>query len=147
MTNWQMFKVVDVGQYNRVGQGPRSFVTFTRIKLDKHVEYANGYEKHIDVVHYGNVYSCGNTPTVYIEIDIDKTKCERSSNIFSGVIREVPRDVVNYNLALVRTSSLNPEISAIVNDGIGRMNRGEIREFEHQIEDRSGNTHRFIYRK
>jgi len=86
----------------------------------------------------------------YIEIDIDKTKCKNSSHIFwssEGATRKVPQDVVDYNHALARTSSLNPEISAMINDGISRMNRGEIREFEHQIEDRSGNNHRFIYRK
>jgi len=125
-------------------------IFFDRLSLDKSVEYADSYKQYIDVYSW-HIRICGfNSGKHYIEIDIDKTRCENSSHIFDsseGATRAVPQDVVNYNLALARTSSLNPEISTMISDGISRMNRGEIREFEHRIEDRSGNTHRFIYRK
>jgi hypothetical protein len=48
---------------------------------------------------------------------------------------------------LVRASSLDPKVSAMIDDGINRMNRGEIGEFEHKMVDNSGNKHQFIYRK
>lgn len=111
MTNWQMFKVVGG---NRLMDSSGNYLS--ELRLDKSVEYANGYEKCINVYHIW-VNSCGRNPELYIEIDIDKTKYKNSSYIFEssdGVARKVSQDVVNYNHALARTSSLNPEISAMI---------------------------------
>jgi len=71
---------------------------------------------------------------------------EKSDEIPNDAWRVIPNEVVS-NRILAKAESLNPQTSALINDGISRMKRGEIREFEHQIEDISGNNHKFIYRK
>jgi len=83
-----------------------------------------------------------------LEIDLDKTcYLYHEFEVGDGVVKRASSSAIVAHNAMINASSLSPEISAMVNDGVSRMNRGEIREFEHQIEDRSGNNHRFIYRK
>jgi len=144
MANWQMFKITSGGQLNNSNGG-----YLTRLELDKNVEYANGYKSYINV-NYWQITMCGyNSGKRYIEIDIDKTRCKSSSHIFnsSDVVREVPQDVVIRRNEMIRASSADPTALAITREGMDRINRGEIREFEYKMEDISGNKHHWVYRK
>lgn len=44
-------------------------------------------------------------------------------------------------------ASVDPTALFVTRDGIDRINRGEISEFEYKMVDNSNNTHHFIYRK
>lgn len=51
MTNWQLFKVI--GGENCCSQEQSGYhtniVNYYRLYLERHVEYSNGYYKHIDI--------------------------------------------------------------------------------------------------
>ena len=141
MTNWKIFKTVDGATWRSTTGGEEGFLLY----LDGYVEYSDGYEKYINLFYWSKVTPCGVTK-LYIEIDMDKTKCRSSEHVFlSDVWRIVPNEVVaerNRN-AMINASQADPTTLAITREG---MDRNEQREFEYKIEDRSGKTHTWIYR-
>jgi len=151
MANWQTFKVLGVTRGEQWTDSHKFNYVYL-IELDKYVEYSNGYKKHIEVECLDSKVSragmsCGRSGEQYIEIDIDRTKRISSGEwVPRDAWREVPNEVVSSRV-LAKAESLDPQVSAHISDGISRMNRGEIREFEHKMEDNSGNRHQFIYRK
>ena len=129
-----------------------------RFDLDKYVEFANGYRKSINVKGNWKSYfhQCGgyaeserarNAGYKFIEIDIDRTRLGHSDNYFEGdVIRIIPeQEVIRRNM--LATASADPTALAITREGIDKVVRGEISEFEYKMVDNSNNTHHFIYRK
>lgn len=87
----------------------------------------------------------------YIKIDLDKAKNMSGGNNFdNSVWKEVPWEVAKREAVandMISASSVNSEAAAITRDGINRINRGEISEFEYRMQDNSGNRHQWIYRK
>lgn len=61
-------------------------------------------------------------------------------------MKKVPEEVV-VRRRMEAAASVDPTALFVTRDGIDRINRGEISEFEYKMVDNSNNTHHFIYRK
>lgn len=148
MADWQIFKVVGGTNGCSISNGGDRKEWYTAY-LDKYVEYNNEYYKHINMS-WGAGSPFGFQPCGargYVKIDLDKTRNMSSSNIFdNSVWKEVPWEVAQRE-GMIIASSVNSEALAVTQDGINRINRGEISEFEYKMEDNSGNRHQWIYRK
>lgn len=120
---------------------------YYRLHLDEYVQYRDGYEKYVHTWGLRNLETYWGAARGYIEIDIDKTKNMSKGDVLSSDgWKEVPEEVVS-SRALSKAASLDPQVSATINDGISRINRGEINQFDHYMEDNSGNKHHFVYKR
>jgi len=122
--------------------------SWSSLSLDKHVEYRDGYSKKFQTtVSFLPITCARNIGNKYIEIDLDETKCREMNYVFGGnVIREVPWEVVT-SRNMINASSVSSEAVTITQDGINRINRGELSEFEYKMVDNSGNRHHWTYKK
>jgi len=110
------------------------------------VEFTGGYEKSINVYSSNSVVPffspCGVTKT-YIEIDMDKTKYKDEWYVFRDsdyALRNIPQELaIRRNMTIA--SSVDQTALTITREGIERVNRGEIGEFEYKMVDNSGNKH------
>jgi hypothetical protein len=62
------------------------------------------------------------------------------------VIRTISEEVA-IRRRMDNVASADPTALAITREGMDRVVRGEISEFEYNMVDNSNNTHHFIYRK
>lgn len=143
MTNWKVYKVFGGSVSNYYDP-----VEKTRLNLDKYVEYRNEYDNHINVSGIFSIDESG--PEGYVEIDLDKAKCYDSDHVFDDYAwRQIPLEIIaeRNRDAMIKTSSADATALVVTRDGINRINRGEISEFEYKMVDNSGNRHQWIYRK
>lgn len=140
MVDWQIFKITSEMKGSSSGRGG----WFYHLELNKHVKYSDGYYKHVNM-HTSSGYNN------WIEIDLDRTKNIRSDDIISyDWWRAVPREVGVASVtasSMISASSVDPTALFVTQDGINRIKRGEISEFEYKMVDNSGNRHHWTYKK
>jgi hypothetical protein len=145
MTNWQIYKAMFA--YDCLRSDGSSYQKSYKVCLDKHVEYADGYEKYINLDFWFKENNPCGSIEFYIEIDLDETKCKNSDYSFGGgVWREIPQDLVNTRLSMLNSSSINQTALAINREGMDRVDRGEQATFIYQMEE-NGIKHSWTYKR
>lgn len=144
MPNWKIYQTEGVENVAIYG-GP----TWFQVNLDEYVEYADKYEKRINILDWsGGSNVCGSL-RVYVEIDLDKTKSKNSNHLFSSssnVYRKVPWELVATRVNILNASSVSATALAINREGMDRVDRGEQATFTYQMEE-NGIKHTWIYKR
>lgn len=110
--------------------------------LDEYVEFADGYDKVVGISNSSINFFIGQ----FIEIDLDQAKLRQGRYIKDKEVRKIPQELA-LRRRMERVASADPTALAITREGVERVVKGEISEFEYKMVDNSNNTHHFIYRK
>lgn len=138
-----MYLTKDVINYMSTSSGSKS----VKVILNENVEYADKYANYINISGWTGGESVCGPLTVYIDIDLNKTKCRNSDYIFSSDIwRKVPWELVDSRINMLEASSVNQTALAITREGMDRVDRGEQSTFIYQMEE-NGIKHSWTYKR